>query len=68
MVVADIAWTILTLITAFSFLVVVKVKGGWRIRSKSGKWLSKVFSSKTEAEKRLKQIEAFKHMGSSRNR
>lgn len=68
MVVADIAWTILTLTTAFSFLVVVKVKGGWRVRSKSGKWLSKVFAKKEDAVKRLRQIEAFKHMGSSRNR
>ena len=39
---------------------IVKVKGGWRIKSKDGKkWLSGIFSSKKKAQNRLKQIEYF---------
>jgi hypothetical protein len=38
-----------------------KVKGGWKVYSEGGKPLSKVYSTKKEAEKRLRQIEYFKH-------
>jgi hypothetical protein len=42
--------------------VIVKVKGGWRIKSDDGKeWLSGIYKSKEGAKKRLKQIEYFKH-------
>lgn len=42
---------------------IVKVKGGWVVKSEKGKKLSKVFTNKKEAGKRLKQIEYFKHQG-----
>lgn len=39
---------------------IVKVKGGWRIKSKDGKkWLSGIYKLKANAQKRLKQIEFF---------
>lgn len=37
-----------------------KVKGGFKVYSKSGKALTKIITKK-EAEKRLKEIEYFKH-------
>ena len=40
---------------------IVKTKGGWVIYSESGKKLSRVYKSRGEAEKRLAQIEYFKH-------
>ncbi len=41
---------------------IVKVKGGWRIKSDNGKkWLSGIYKTKEAAVKRLKQIEYFKH-------
>ena len=33
---------------------------GWVVKSKKGKTLSKPYSTKSEAEKRLRQIEYFK--------
>lgn len=39
-----------------------KVKGGYVVYSSNGKRLSRVYKSKAEAVKRLRQIEAFKHM------
>jgi hypothetical protein len=39
-----------------------KTKEGYEVTSKSGKKLSKKDLSKGEAEKRLKQIEYFKHL------
>lgn len=38
-----------------------KTKSGFVVKSKSGKTLSKKNLTKKEAEKRLKQIEYFKH-------
>jgi hypothetical protein len=38
-----------------------KVQGGYKVVSKSGKDLSKVYSTKEQAEKRLREIEYFKH-------
>jgi hypothetical protein len=40
-----------------------KTKGGYIVTSESGKKLSKVYTSKAEAQKRLKQIEYFKRGG-----
>lgn len=39
-----------------------KTKNGYVVKSEEGKNLSKDNLSKEEAEKRLQQIEAFKHM------
>ena len=39
-----------------------KTKRGWKVLSKEGKNLSKNDLSKEEAEKRLKQVEMFKHI------
>lgn len=38
-----------------------KVKGGYKVYSKKGKSLSKVYKSKKAAGKRIQQIEYFKH-------
>lgn len=38
-----------------------KTKSGYQVKSESGKNLSKPNLSKAEAEKRLKQVEYFKH-------
>jgi hypothetical protein len=40
---------------------VKKVNSGYAVYSKSGKRLSRVYDTKEEAEKRLRQIEYFKH-------
>ena len=40
-----------------------KVKGGYKVYSDDGKALSKVYKTKGEAQKRLQQIEYFKHKG-----
>jgi len=40
---------------------IVKVKGGYQVKSKTGKNLGK-YKTKAAAEKRLKQVEMFKHM------
>lgn len=43
-------------------MTVAKVKGGYEVKSeKTGKAISKVYPSKGAAEKRLGQIEYFKH-------
>jgi hypothetical protein len=39
-----------------------KTKSGYQVKSESGKNLSKPNLTKAEAEKRLAQVEAFKHM------
>lgn len=39
-----------------------KVKGGYIVVSETGKKLSRVYKSRSEAQKRLRQIEMFKHM------
>jgi hypothetical protein len=38
-----------------------KVKGGYKVLSEKGKNLGGPYKTKTEAEKRLKQVEYFKH-------
>ena len=40
---------------------IVKVKGGWKVLSEKRKPLSKVLKSRKAAEKRLRQVEWFKH-------
>jgi hypothetical protein len=40
-----------------------KVKGGYVVKSKRGKKLSRVYNTKKAAQKRLRQIEYFKHKG-----
>ena len=44
-------------------IMVRKVKGGYKVVSKTGKSLSKVYKSKSAADKRLREIEFFKHKG-----
>lgn len=41
---------------------IVKTKGGFSVKSESGKNLGGPYKSKTEARKRLAQVEMFKHM------
>lgn len=43
-----------------------KVKGGYRVKSEKGKNLSRVLPSFEAAERRLKQVEYFKHKGKKR--
>ena len=38
-----------------------KVKGGYKVMSEKGKNLGGPYKSKAEAEKRLRQVEFFKH-------
>lgn len=38
-----------------------KVKGGYKVLSKKGKNLGGPYKSKADAEKRLRQVEFFKH-------
>lgn len=38
-----------------------KVKGGYKVYSKSGKPLSKTLPTKTQAQTRLKQVEYYKN-------
>lgn len=40
-----------------------KVKGGFKVLSKAGKMLSKLFLTRKAAEKRLREIEFFKRKG-----
>jgi hypothetical protein len=42
-------------------IVIKKVKGGYKVLSEKGKNLGGPYKSKKEAEKRLKQVEYFKH-------
>ena len=39
-----------------------KINSGYKVYSKSGKPLSKTYSTKAQAQKRLNQIEMFKNM------
>jgi hypothetical protein len=41
--------------------VIKKVKGGYKVLSEKGKNLGGPYKSKEEAEKRLRQVELFKH-------
>jgi hypothetical protein len=41
--------------------VIKKVKGGYKVLSEKGKNLGGPYKSKEEAEKRLRQVEFFKH-------
>ena len=40
---------------------IVKTKQGYVVRSETGKNLSRPYASRQEAEKRLREIEYFKH-------
>jgi len=40
---------------------IVKVKGGYKVLSEKGKNLGGPYKSKAAAEKRLRQVEFFKH-------
>ena len=40
---------------------IVKVKGGWQVKSEKGKNMGGPYSSKAAAKKRLSEIEYFKH-------
>lgn len=42
---------------------IVKVKGGWAVRSEAGKNLGGPYPTRREAEKRLAQVEYYKHKG-----
>ncbi len=42
---------------------IVKTKTGYQVKSESGKSLSKPDLSRPAAEKRLRQVERFKHKG-----
>ena len=42
-------------------LMIKKVKGGYKVLSEKGKNLGGPYKSKAEAEKRLRQVEFFKH-------
>jgi hypothetical protein len=42
-----------------------KTRGGWKVKSESGKNLSRVLTSLAAAKKRLAQVEYFKHKGKS---
>jgi hypothetical protein len=44
-------------------MMIRKVSDGYKVYSKKGKPLSKVYKTKKAAKKRLKQIEYFKHKG-----
>lgn len=41
---------------------IVKTKNGYQVKSETGKSLSRPNLTKEQAEKRLKQVEMFKHM------
>jgi hypothetical protein len=43
--------------------VIKKVSGGYKVLSEKGKNLGGPYKSKAAAEKRLKQVEFFKHKG-----
>ena len=47
---------------------IVKSGKGYQVKSESGKNLSKGGMSKKAAEKRLKQVEYFKHQGSGKSK
>ena len=40
---------------------IVKTKGGYEVKSEKGKNLGGPYKTKAEAEKRLRQVEYFKH-------
>ena len=40
---------------------IVKVKGGYEVKSEKGKNLGGPYKTKAEAQKRLRQVEYFKH-------
>lgn len=44
-------------------MVLKKTSSGYQVKSKSGKSLSKPNLSKKQAEKRIQQVEYFKHKG-----
>jgi hypothetical protein len=44
---------------------IVKVEGGWSVKSEKGKNLGGPYKSRKQAEKRLAEVERFKHMNKS---
>jgi hypothetical protein len=46
--------------------VIKRVKGGFKVTSESGKNLGGPYPTKAKAEKRLKQVEFFKHKGEAK--
>lgn len=47
---------------------IVREGGGYRVKSESGKNLSGILDSMKAAQKRLQQVEAFKHMDKGRDK
>ena len=47
---------------------IVKRKGGWVVLSSTGRKLGGPYQSRAQAEKRLKQVEMFKHLESAKVR
>ena len=47
----------------YNFIMIVEEKGKYIVKSESGKNLSKPFRKKSDAVKRLKQVEYFKKKG-----
>lgn len=45
-------------------MTITKVKGGYEVKSETGKNLGGPYKSKAQAEKRLQQVEYFKHHAS----
>ena len=41
---------------------IVRTKGGYEVKSEKGKNLGGPYRSRAQAQKRLRQVEAFKHM------
>lgn len=39
----------------------VKVKNGWKIRLESGRLLPKIYKTKSEAQKRIRQMKYYKY-------
>ena len=46
---------------------IINAENGYIVKSETGKNLSKPFKKKSQAEKRLKQIEYFKKKGETKN-
>ena len=47
---------------------IVRTKGGYKVKSESGKNLGGPYRSRAQAQKRLRQVHAFKHMKKGKQR